>query len=164
MALVQTDETTRLIVSQGFKDAREWQRFLTANGKGDYHVLAYVDDFAMCDAMQISPRGRISYIELKERRVTIETYPDCLVDSNKIQGLQKLAQDSGDKVFLVALYPQSNKIALWEIREDDEYEVIELYANHKTVWEGGPRPRIQKSMVKLWMKDAKIYHHEFQRL
>lgn len=155
---------TNLIVSQGFKDAREWRRFLVSHGKADYKVFADVDDLAACDAMQISPCGRVSYVELKERRVPIDTYPDCAVDYAKIIALQRLAQDTGDKVFLAALYPSSHKIAIWEIHEDEEYFPTTIMANDRTVQLYGPSQKKPKQMVKLPLSKAHIYSHTFEQL
>lgn len=147
---------------QGLKDGQEWRNFLNAHGKGDYSVWMNADPFAVCDAMQISPCGRVSYVELKQRNHIFGQYPDCLIDEWKIRQLQKLAQDTGKRVFLAALYPRSGQIAIWEIREDDEYIVRDVMANAITVQAGASRKR-PKRMVPLIIKDAKVYTHQFTK-
>lgn len=160
MATTSNDVLLRSI--QGLKDGQEWRNFLNAHGKGDYSVWLNADPFAVCDAMQVSPFGRVSYVELKQRNHIFGQYPDCLVDEWKIVQLQKLAQDTGKRVFLVALYPQSNKIALWQIAEDDELVTRDVLANATTVQSGCSQKK-NKRMVSLSLKTAKVYSHQFER-
>lgn len=161
---MQTQETTNLIVSQGFKDAREFRRFLVSHGRQGYKVFADVDDYAPYDAVMLSVEGEVSYIELKERRVMITDYPDCAVDASKIRGLQRIKQETGRKVFLVALYPMSGQVAIWRISADEYYHTETRRANSRTVWQGGPRAKMPKEMVKLPLATAKIYTHTFEQL
>lgn len=161
--MVTTSNDVLLRSIQGYQDIQEWRNFLASNGKGDYQVWSNADPFSTVDVMQVSPMGRVSYVELKARNVRIDQYPDCLVDEWKVTQLQRLAVDSGDKVFLVALYPQSSQIAIWEIREDDEFSVRDVMANATTLQYGASQKK-NKRLVSLRLCDAKVYSHQFSNL
>lgn len=158
MATTSNDVLLRSI--QGYQDIQEWRNFLATHGKGDYSVWSNADPFSTVDLMQVSPMQRVSYVELKQRNVRIDQYPDCLIDETKIIDLQRLAQYSGNRVFLAALYPRSGQIAIWEIREDDEFGTRNVLANATTV-QSGCSLKKNKRMVSLSLKTAKIYSHQF---
>lgn len=157
-----TSNDVRLRVSQGYRDAREWRRFLSSHHKENYRVLADMEDFAVIDILQISPEGKFQHVELKQRSHPLGTYPDCQVDESKIRHLQQLHAETGEKTYLAALYPLSSQIAIWEITEDDDYKVIEKMANATTVQQGQSQKR-PKRLVSLPIKDARIYRHQFER-
>lgn len=144
---------------QGLKDVEEWRNFLRTHGKGDYKVYLDSDPFAKVDVMQVTPNGVRQYVELKERRVLVEQYPDCLVDVDKISQLQAIDQE-GHVALLVGLYPKSSKVATWRIREEDEYEVKEVACNAVTV-QGAPPTKVMKRMVSLKLRDAVLCEHRF---
>lgn len=146
---------------QGVVDGWEWLQFLRTHGKADYQVLLFADPFSPCDAIMESPERKRTYIELKTRNCTISQYQDCYIDERKINDLQRIAQATGDKVYLVALYPASSKIALWEIRGDQEYEVIEKVANVTTIQDSRPQYRCPKRLVPLPLREARKYNHRF---
>ncbi len=146
---------------QNIYDMCEWQNFLHTHGRSDIEVWGSGDPRSAVDVMQVSQStGRKSYVELKMRRVGISDYADCAIDSNKILALQQLGQQTNDNVFLAAMYPKSGKVAIWQIEADGEYRVEPMTANHKTLEVGGPRKR-EKSVVKLLLRKAKIYNHQF---
>lgn len=146
-------------VAQGLKDAREWQRFLKEQGKS-HRVLVDADEFAVVDVLQISDEGKFSHVELKERTHPFGTYPDCLVDESKIRQLQRLHAETNELVMVAALYPLSNRIAIWRIKEDDEFEVRKVLANATSV-QTGESVKVYKDMCVLPLKNASKHTHQF---
>ncbi len=144
---------------QGMRDVEEWRNFLKTHGKGDYKVYLDSDPFAKVDVMQLTPSGARQYVELKERRVRVDQYPDCLVDADKVRTLQEIDSE-GHTALLVALYPKSGIVATWRVREEDEYEVKEITCNAVTV-QGAPPTKRKKRMVSLKLKDAVLCEHRF---
>lgn len=159
--MVTTSNDVKLRISQGYRDAREWRRFLVEHKKGNYRVLADMDDFAVVDVMQVTPEGKCQHVELKSRKHPLGQYPDCQVDESKIRHLQQLHAETGEKTYLAALYPLSGKVAIWEITEEDDYKTIERFANATTVQQGLSVKK-PKRMVSLPLKDAKVYRHKFE--
>lgn len=95
------------------------------------------------------------YVELKGRNISIEKYYDCEIDAHKIRDLKTLAVSTDCKVFLAALYYPSNALAIWQIDPDEDYEVITKVGKDTTM--GNNPKEVNKSMVKLYLKDARVY-------
>ena len=156
--MMSSDVMTRQI--QGLRGANYYRDFLTQHGKGDYRIYVDADPFARVDVLQVAPDGQQSHVELKSRSVTIDQYPDCIVEAFKIGHLQAIHQETGERTLLVALYPRSNKIAMWVIREDDEYVIVNKHCNDITI-QIGQANKVPKTMVSLPMSEAKIYDYNF---
>ena len=113
------------------RDLRNYWGFLSnINKKSDctrYVLFSNVDPFSPVDCIQrkYDESGDFteSNIELKGRNISIDKYVDCLIDLQKVQSLMRVADQSGNPSFVVALYYQSGKLAIWRIEPDGEYQV-----------------------------------------
>lgn len=145
------------------KDLKNYWGFLqSVNKKSEdskYVLFSNVDPFANIDCIQrkYDESGDFteSNIELKGRNIPIEQYEDCVVDLQKVQSLMKIADQSGNPSFVVALYYQSGKLAIWKIEPDAEYQV-----SNKTTLKYSAAPeqgRQAKAVVSLPLSDASIH-------
>lgn len=145
------------------RDLRNYWGFLQARNKktedAKFVLFSNVDPFSPVDCIQrkYDESGDFSEanIELKGRNIDITTYPDCLVDLSKVQSLMKIADQSGNPSFVVALYYQSGKLAIWKIEPDAEYQVSE-----KTTLKYSAAPeqgKQAKAVVSLPLSDASIH-------
>ena len=145
------------------RDLRNYWGFLSnINKKSDcirYVLFSNVDPFSPVDCIQRKYDESGDYteanIELKGRNVGIEQYEDCVVDLHKIQSLMRLADQSGNPSFVVALYYNSAKLAIWKIEPDGEYRVT----NKTTLrYSAAPEQGKQaKAVVSLPLSDASIH-------
>lgn len=144
------------------KDLKNYWGFLNqVNKKSDctrYVLFSNVDPFANIDCIQrkYDESGDFteSNIELKGRNVDINQYEDCVVDLAKVQSLMRVADQSGNPSFVVALYYQSGKLAIWRIEPDGEYKV-----ENKTTLKYSAAPeqgRQAKAVVSLPLSEATI--------
>lgn len=144
------------------KDLKNYWGFLQGVNKksedSKYVLFSNVDPFSPVDCIQrkYDESGDFTEanIELKGRNIPIEQYEDCVVDLHKIQSLMKLADQSGNPSFVVALYYTSGKLAIWRIEPDAEYQVSE-----KTTLKYSAAPeqgRQAKAVVSLPLNEATI--------
>lgn len=144
------------------RDLRNYWGFLSqVNKKADgvrYVLFSNVDPFSPVDCIQrkYDESGDFteSNIELKGRNVDINQYEDCVVDLAKVQSLMRVADQSGNPSFVVALYYQSGKLAIWRIEPDGEYKV-----ENKTTLKYSAAPeqgRQAKAVVSLPLSEATI--------
>lgn len=145
------------------KDLRNYWSFLSSiNAKSDdcrYQLFSNCDCFSSVDCIQRKYDADGDYsecnVELKGRNVNIEQYDDCVVDLAKIQTLCRLADQSGNPSYLVALYYNSAKLAIWRIDPENEYQVIEkVTAKYGAAPEQGKQ---SKQVVSLPLRDASIH-------
>ena len=145
------------------RDLKNYWGFLQARNKktedAKFVLFSNVDPFSPVDCIQrkYDESGDFSEanIELKGRNIDITTYPDCLVDLSKVQSLMKIADQSGNPSFVVALYYQSGKLAIWKIEPDAEYQV-----SNKTTLKYSAAPeqgKQAKAVVSLPLSDASIH-------
>lgn len=144
------------------RDLKNYWSFLQGiNKKSDctrYVLFSNVDPFSPVDCIQRKYDESGDYtesnIELKGRNVGIDQYEDCVIDLAKIQNLMRVADQSGNPSFVVALYYQSGKIAIWKIEPDGEYRVT-----NKTTLKYSAAPeqgKQAKAVVSLPLSDATI--------
>ena len=145
------------------RDLRNYWGFLSnINKKSDcarYVLFSNVDPFSPVDCIQRrydeSGDYTESNIELKGRNIPIEQYEDCVVDLAKIQNLMRVADQSGNPSFVVALYYQSGKIAIWKIEPDGEFQVT---TKETLKYSAAPEQgRQAKAVVSLPLSDASIH-------
>lgn len=124
-----------------------------------YQFLASTDDYSIYDGMQLKfdMDGEVkqSFIELKGRFVDIDKYNDCAVDTSKIKELQRLSYLSNIPTYIVAIYYNDSKLAIWKIDPDKEYqsEVMRCFYSQIDLNKNG---YVNKDMVKLPMEEATI--------
>lgn len=145
------------------KDLRNYWGFLSdINKRSDdsrYQLFSNCDCFSSVDCIQrkYDESGDFTEcnVELKGRNVGIEQYNDCVVDLAKIQTLCRLADQSGNPSYLVALYYNSGKLAIWRIDPDSEYQVTnKVTAKYGAAPEQG---QTMKQVVSLPLSDASIH-------
>lgn len=114
------------------------------------------------DATDIS----VQYIELKYRdTVAIDDYDTLLIDLHKIKYLQEKVNDSNTKqpinhsAYIVAFYPLSSKIAIFNINPDKQYNVVNVWANKNTT--NSREIKKYKEMCELPISEAYIYDFNF---
>lgn len=128
-----------------------------------YNICAAVDPYSSYDIIQFKydadGNNTMSYIELKGRNVSITDYDDCVIESYKVRKLQHLADMTNNKVYLVALYYPSSKLAIWEVDSDTPYNICYMECNHYTASDN-PK-KVMKEMVKFPLSRAKIYNFTY---
>lgn len=144
------------------RDIRNYWSFLQSiNQKSEdcrYQLFENCDPFANCDCIQrkydTDGGYQESNVELKGRDIFIEAYEDCLIDLYKVNQLQKIAYQSGNRTFIVVMYYPSKKLAIWEIDPERQYDTLTKYCNiHTAAPEAG---KSDKMMVSLPLTEAKI--------
>lgn len=125
---MQYDERFTQLANRDLKNYWGWLSEINKKADDTKFVLfSNVDPFANIDCIQrkydCDGYYTESNIELKGRNVSIDQYDDCVVDLPKIQSLMRIADQSGNPSFVVALYYPSNKLAIWRIEPDGEYKV-----------------------------------------
>ena len=156
---MQYDERFTQLAARDLKNY--WGFLSNINKKSDctrYVLFSNVDPFSPVDCIQrkYDESGDFteSNIELKGRNIPIEQYADCVVDLQKVQSLMKIADQSGNPSFVVALYYQSGKLAIWKIEPDAEYQV-----SNKTTLKYSAAPeqgKQAKAVVSLPLAEATI--------
>lgn len=104
---------------------------LTSNTQCYFNITKSLERFSPYDVIQVrhttDDEGNqiinLEFIELKGRHIPYEQYSDCSVSLDKIQELQKVGRESGKDVWLVALYYLSDKVAMWKIDPNRNYEM-----------------------------------------
>lgn len=145
------------------KDLRNYWGFLQGINKREddckFVLFSNVDPFSPVDCIQrkynVDGDFTEANIELKGRNVGIDQYNDCIVDLHKIQSLMHLADQTNNASYVVALYYQSGKLAIWKIDPDTEYKV-----ENKTTLKYSAAPeqgQTMKQVVSLPLADASIY-------
>ena len=114
------------------------------------------------DATDIS----VQYIELKYRdTVSIDDYDNLLIDSHKIKYLQEKVNDSNTKqtinhsAYIVVFYPLSDKVAIFPVEQDKQYNVVNVWANKNTTI--SRKNKINKEMCELPISEAYIYDFNY---
>lgn len=145
------------------KDLRNYWGFLSSiNAKSDdcrYQLFSNCDCFSSVDCIQRKYDANGDFteanIELKGRNVDISAYPDCVIDLHKIHSLMHLADQTNNASYVVALYYQSGKLAIWKIDPNTEYKV-----ENKTTLKYSAAPeqgQTVKQVVSLPLADASIH-------
>lgn len=130
----------------------------------NYELLANMDEFSCYDIMQVRHDNddysstSTSYIEIKTRDVPFYQYEDCVIDAYKVFNLQKLAYATNNRCFLVAIYANEKKLALWEISPEEQYTTITKEVQWHTAAMDGVKKN--KEMVSLPLSEAKIYNYQ----
>lgn len=146
------------------KDLKNYWGFLSQiNERSDdcrYQLFSNCDYFSSVDCIQRKYNVDGDYteanVELKGRNIPIEQYGDCVIDLAKIQTLCRLADHSGNPSYLVALYYQSGKLAIWRIDPDGTYKVTnKVTAKYSAAPEQG---QTMKQVVSLPLADASIHN------
>lgn len=144
------------------RDLKNYWGFLSQiNQKSEdcrYQLFSNCDCFSSVDCIQrkYDESGDFTEcnVELKGRNVPIEQYGDCVVDLTKIQSLCRLADQTNNPSYLVALYYQSGKLAIWRIDPENEYQVTtKVTAKYSAAPEAGKQ---SKQVVSLPLTEAKI--------
>ena len=156
---MQYDERFTQLANRDLKNY--WGFLQSVNKKSEdskYVLFSNVDPFSPVDCIQrkYDESGDFteSNIELKGRNISIDQYDDCVVDLAKVQSLMRIADQSGNPSFVVALYYQSGKIAIWRIEPDGEYQV-----SNKTTLKYSAAPeqgKQAKVVISLPLSDATI--------
>lgn len=144
------------------RDLKNYWGFLNGiNKKAEdtrYVLFSNCDPFSPIDCIQRKYDCEGYYteanIELKGRTISIDQYDNCIIDLHKIQSLMRIADQSGNPSFVVALYYPSSKLAIWRIEPDAEYN-IETKGTLK--YSAAPeRGKQAKAVVSLPLSDATI--------
>lgn len=114
------------------------------------------------DATYIS----VQYIELKYRdTVAIDDYDNLLIDLHKIKYLQEKVNVSNTKqpinhsAYIVVFYPLSDKVAIFPVEQDKQYNVVNVWANKNTTI--SRENKICKEMCELPISEAYIYDFNY---
>lgn len=114
------------------------------------------------DATNIS----VQYIELKYRdTVAIDDFDTLLIDSYKIKYLQEKVNESNTKqpinhsAYIVAFYPLSHKIAIFNVDPNKKYNVVNVWANQNTT--KSREIKKYKEMCELPISEAYIYDFNY---
>lgn len=149
----------------GNKDIITYYNWLKKKTENDeyyiYDVLANVNDYSRYDLMQmktdVDGDYTLQFIELKGRYLDINQYPDSAVEYNKIYQLQKFSYMTNIPSYLVAIYYNNNKLCIWKIDPEKEYEFDE-YLNTGSKCDPNRQEKEMKKMVHLPFSEAKIYN------
>ena len=106
-----------------------------------YECLASVSEFAPYDMViqkhDLDDWGdyETTYHEIKMRdeNISINDYETSLIDAHKINTLQKIAYQTGNRTFINVIYPKNKIICQWEIEADTEYNVMMSIGNQEAL-------------------------------
>ena len=117
-------------------------------------------DYPVWNAYDVTVSGKKeSLVELKKRECTVTQFPDCYFEVDKCEKIQKCAKEEDKQLLYVALYPKSNKICIWEIDKDKEYEWVWRNMNYKTCADN--KKKIWKKVILLPISEAKQVDYQF---
>lgn len=95
-------------------------------------------------------------VEIKSRNFPFEKYSDTYIDLYKWNKLNELNKEYRG-IFIVMLYPVSNKIAMFNIN-NIPYRFEKIYANKNT--EESRTNKVLKDVVMFDLKDALVYDYD----
>ena len=160
---MEANNNFQLYADKGLNIYYNWLMQKTRNNEYyNYELLANMDEYGCYDIMQIRHDNEdysstsTSYIEIKTREIPFYMYDDCVIDAYKITNLQKLSYHTGNRCFIAAIYQMDNKIALWEISAEEQYNTVVKEVNwHTAALQDGKK---NKEMIALPLSEAKIYN------
>ena len=156
-------EISEKVKKQAKKDVQVYYDWLMDKTKDDecyrYDVLSNVNDWAEYDCMQIKfdcdGDYRQQALELKGRPFESTRYPDCGINIEKVQSLQRFSNCTNIPVYLVALYYSDRKICIWQIDPDKEYQFENRMCEQtQSDWSKG---KVEKKIVPFMISEAKKY-------
>lgn len=100
-----------------------------------------------------------SIVELKMRECTVTDFNDCFLQLDKCTKLQYIAKNEGNQALYVALYPKSDKIAIWKIDKDKQYDWEWRYMWDET--SSNSRKKVWKQVILLPISEAKQVDYQF---
>lgn len=148
----------------GNKDIQTYYNWITEKTKDDelyhYEVLANVNDYSIYDIMQFKYDcdGDYSqqFIELKGRYINFTDYPDSAIDYSKVVNLQRLSYTTGIPSYFCAIYYNDNKLCLWQIDEEKDYQFTELICQESQA-DPNRNGKVKKKMVLFPISEAKTF-------
>lgn len=172
----QTQQTITLdekIRQRELKDFQLYKQFIKEHKNNNtLYSIWQTEQLEHYDVNQIKTNKKdataitVQYIELKYRdTVALEDYDNLLVDSHKIKYLQEKVNDSNTKqpinhsAYIVAFYPLSDKIAIFNIDPNKQYNVVNVWANKNTTM--SRENKINKEMCELPINEAYIYDFNY---
>ncbi len=172
----QTQQTITLdekIRQRELKDFQLYKQFIKEHKNDNtLYSIWQTEQLEYYDVNQIKTNKKdataitVQYIELKYRdTVAIDDYDNLLIDSHKIKYLQEKVNDSNAKqpinhsAYIVAFYPLSDKIAIFNIDTNKQYNVVNVWANKNTTI--SRENKINKEMCELPINEAYIYDFNY---
>lgn len=172
----QTQQTITLdekIRQRELKDFQLYKQFIKEHKNDNtLYSIWQTEQLEHYDVNQIKTNKKdataitVQYIELKYRdTVAIDDYDNLLIDSHKIKYLQEKVNDSNTKqpinhsAYIVAFYPLSDKIAIFHIDPNKQYNVVNVWANKNTTI--SRENKINKEMCELPINEAYIYDFNY---
>ena len=172
----QTQQTITLdekIRQRELKDFQLYKQFIKQHKNDNtLYSIWQTEQLEHYDVNQIKTNKKdataitVQYIELKYRdTVAIDDYDNLLIDAHKIKYLQEKVNDSNTKqpinhsAYIVAFYPLSDKIAIFHIDPNKQYNVVNVLANKNTTM--SRQSKINKEMCELPINEAYIYDFNY---
>lgn len=149
--------------------------FVTKNVSGNtentvcYNVCASMQRFSPYDVVQVkqvidedgNSSQEIEFVELKGREVCFEDFCDYEFEEGKLKELQKVGQQTGNKIYVCAIYYLSDTIFIWEIDPYMEYPTVTKMVNKYTVFK--EEGKVPKKMVKFVYPAGQRYEYKFPK-
>lgn len=172
----QTQQTITLdekIRQRELKDFQLYKQFIKEHKNDNtLYSIWQTEQLEHYDVNQIKTNKKdataitVQYIELKYRdTVAIDDYDNLLIDAHKIKYLQEKVNDSNTKqlinhsAYIVAFYPLSDKIAIFHIDPNKQYNMVNVWANKNTTM--SRENKINKEMCELPINEAYIYDFNY---
>ena len=122
------------------------------------------DEFSCFDTIQLK-RYKDSFkitpaiVELKGRKIDLDTLDTAIIDLHKVVNLQKYGRENNMRVFIVNIWKKNNnKITIHEIDLNKDYtKEIDEFRNINWQTAGEVIKADKKPMIHFSLKDAKIY-------
>ena len=172
----QTQQTITLdekIRQRELKDFQLYKQFINEHKNNNtLYSIWQTEQLEHYDVNQIKTKKKdatdisIQYIELKYRdTVAIDDYDNLLIDLHKIKYLQEKVNTSNTKqpinhsAYIVVFYPLSDKVAIFHIDPNKQYNVVNVWANRNTT--NSREIKKYKEMCELPISEAYIYNFNF---
>ena len=174
----QTQQTITLdekIKQRELKDFQLYKQFIEGhNNDNTLYSIWQTEQLEHYDVNQIKTNKKdatdisVQYIELKYRdTVAIDDYDNLLIDSHKIAYIQDKLKEvkAANKTnitytaYIVAFYPLSDKVAIFPVEQNKQYNKINIMANKNTTM--SRENKINKEMCELPISEAYIYNFNY---
>lgn len=147
----------------GNKDIKVYYYWIKDKTKNDenytYDILANTDDFSPYDILQMrfDTDGEFTqqFIEIKGRNINYTDKEDSILEDYKVKKLQKITRCTGIPTYYCAIYFLDNKLLLWKINPEKEYEIDRMEMNKSYC---GDNRKVMKDVVHFPYKEANKYN------
>ena len=174
----QTQQTITLeekIRQRELKDFQLYKQFINEHKNNNtLYSIWQTEQLEHYDVNQIKTNKKdatdisVQYIELKYRdTVAIDDYDNLLIDSHKIAYIQNKLKEAKAanktnitySAYIVAFYPLSDKVAIFSVEQDKQYNVVNVWANRNTT--NSREIKKYKEMCELPISEAYIYNFKY---